>query len=292
MKSRWIVNLVLLVLVAALGAFLYLQPKAVPEGPKSYEISSMRLGDFNKVSIEFPAKAPIVFEKIDGNWRITKPFDARADLLSVQRILSIVAATTTEKFPLGDPSQFGLDQPKLKLKLNDEEFLFGTINPVSGEQYVQYKDSVYLVQTTYSESAGIQIEEMMDKSPFKPGEKPVGFDFSRLEQWEDSRLQVDLTDGKWTTSVPNAKLTQNEMNEWFDEYWKHMVVASVERYTPDRRATYPSLEVKLENGTKVHFDKMQEAPEIILGRPDEGIKYHMPADSGFTMLNPPVTIAK
>jgi len=292
MKSRWIVNLVLLVLVAALGAFLYLQPKPVVEGPKTYEVSSMKLADFNKVSIEFPAKAPVVLEKVDGNWRITKPFDARADMLSVQRILSIVAATTTEKFPLNDLSQFGLDQPKLKLKLNDEEFLFGTINPVSGEQYVQYKDSVYLVQTTYSESAGIQIEEMIDKSPFKPGEKPTGFDFSRLEQWEESRLQLELTDGKWTASAPNAKLTQNEMNEWFDEYWKHMAVASVERYTPDRRATYPSLEVKLENGTKVHFDKMQEAPEIILGRPDEGIKYHMPADSGFTMLNPPVTIAK
>jgi len=292
MKSRWIVNLVLLALVAALGAFLYLQPKTVAEGPKVYEISSMKLADFNKVSIEFPAKAPVVFEKVDGNWRIIKPFDTRADNLSVQRILSIVAATTSEKFALGDPAQFGLDQPKLKLRLNDEEFLFGTINPVSGEQYVQYKNSVYLVQTTYSESAGIQIEEMMDKSPFKPGEKPKGFDFSRLEEWEDSRLQVDLTDGKWTTSVPNAKLTQNEMNEWFDEYWKHMSVASVERYTPDRRATYPSLEVKLEGGGKVHFDKMQESPEVILGRPDEGVKYHMPPDSGFTMLNPPVTLAK
>ncbi|HSH97150.1 MAG: DUF4340 domain-containing protein [Methylophilaceae bacterium] len=292
MKSRWIVNLVLLLLVAAIITFLYFRPMPKEEGPKTYEISSLKLADFNKVSIEFPAKAPVVFEKTDGNWRITQPFDARADMLSVQRILSVVAATTTEKFALGDPSQFGLDQPKLKLKLNDEEFLFGTINPVSGEQYVQYKDSVYLVQTTYSESAGIQIEEMMDKSPFKPGEKPTGFDLSRLEQWEDSRLQVGLTDGKWTTSVANAKLTQNEMNEWFDEYWKHMAVTSVERYTPDRRATYPSLEVKLEGGAKVHFDKMQESPEIILGRPDEGVKYHMPPDSGFTMLNPPVTLAK
>jgi hypothetical protein len=82
------------------------------------------------------------------------------------------------------------------------------------------------------------------------------------------------------------------MNEWFDTSWKHPSVTSVEPYTPDRKATYPSLEVKLADGKKVHFDKIQESPELLLARPDEGLIYHFPQDAGFVMLNPPINLPK
>ena len=292
MKSRWLVNLVLLVLIAGIVSFLYLRPKSVSEGQKTYEISALKLGDFSSLSVEFPAKAPVVFEKTDGYWHITQPYKARADQMSVHRILSIVAATTREKFPATDLARFGLDNPTLKLKMDNEEFLFGTFNPVTSEQYVAYKDAVYLLPATYSESAAVQVVELIDKSPMKPTEKIAGFDFSRLEQWEDIRLNVDLVDGQWKVSAANAKPSQNDMNEWLDSYWRRMSVKSVEPYTPDRKATYPSFEVKLADGKKVHFDKLQESPELILGRPDEGMMYHIPMDIGFVLLNPPIGLQK
>jgi hypothetical protein len=292
MRARWLVNLVLLLLVAGIVSFLYLRPAPENKAQKSYELSALKLSDFSKLSVEFPAKAPVVFEKIDGYWHIAQPYKARADQRSIQRILSIVAATTTEKFPATDLVRFGLDHPVLKLKMNNEEFLFGTFNPVSGEQYVAYKDSVYLLSTTYSEAASIQVVELIDKNPLKPTEKIAGFDFGRLEQWEDIRLNVDLVDGKWKVSAANAKPHQNDMNEWLDTTWVHASATSVEPYTPDRKTTYPSFEVKLQDGSKVHFDKIQESPELLLGRPDEGMTYHFPQDIGFTMLNPPVNLPK
>jgi len=210
----------------------------------------------------------------------------------VQRILSIVAATSKEKFPVSDLSQFGLDNPALKVKMGNEEFLFGTYNPVSGEQYVAYKDAIYMVEPLYSESAATQPIELISKHPFKPGEKIAGFDLSRLEQWEDIRLHVDLVDGNWKISATEAKPEPDRMNEWLEVYWNKATANSVELYTPDRKATYPSVEVKLQNGSKVHFDKLQESPELLLGRPDEGILYHFPQDVGFTMLNPPIGLKR
>ena len=292
MKKRWLVNLALLLVIIGISAFLHLRSTPKTQVQNAYEVSSLKLGSFSKLSIEFPAKAPVVFEKIDGYWRIAQPYKARADQMSVQRVLSIVAATSSDKFPANDLARFGLDNPRLKLKLDNEEFLFGTYNPVSSDQYVQYKDSVYLIPSSYSESAAVQVVEFIDKSPMKPTEKITGFDFSRLEQWEAVHLNVDLVDGKWKVSVPNAKPTQNDMNEWFDGYWSHMSVSSVEPYTPNRKATYPSFEVKLKDGSKVHFDKMQESPELLLARPDEGMIYHIAQDVGFTLLNPPVGLAK
>lgn len=292
MIKRWLVNLGLLLLIAGIVAFLYLRPQPEVVGPTAHEISDLKLGDFSRLSIEFPAKAPVTFEKVDGYWHLTQPYKARADQPSVQRILSIVAAASTEKFPGDDLEKYGLDQPKLKLRLDDHEFLFGTYNPVSSEQYVAYQDAVYLLDPTYSESAGTQVLEMIDKKPLKPTEKIAGFDFSWLEQWEEIRLNVDLQDGKWKASAENAKPIQDEMNEWLEVTWIQSPAKSVEPYKPDYKTTYPSFEVKLEGGGKVHFDKIQESPELLLGRPDEGLIYHFAPDIGFAMLNPPVHIPK
>lgn len=292
MIKRWLVNFGLLLLIAGIVAFLYLRPQPENNEQAVHEITNLKLGDFSKVSVEFPAKAPVTFEKIDGYWHLTRPYKIRADQLSVQRILSIVAATSKEKFETSNLEKFGLDQPKLKIRLDEEEFLFGTYNPVSGEQYVAYQDAVYLIPTTYSESAGVQVTELIDKSPLKPTEKIAGFDFSRLEQWEEIRLNIDLVEGRWKVSTEKAKPVQDEMNEWLDLTWIQSAAKSVEPYTPDRSATYPSFQVKLEGGGKVHFDKIQESPELLLGRPDEGLIYHFAPDMGFAMLNPPVHIPK
>lgn len=293
MKSRWLINLVLLALIGAIVAFLYLRPKPQEElKPETYPVSSLKLGDFKRISVEFPAKAPVVFEKVDNYWHIARPFSARADQMGVQRMLSIVAAESSDKFPATDLARFGLDKPRLKLKLDDEEFLFGTYNPVTSDQYVAYKDSVYLVPSSYADYASVQPNELIDRNLLKPTEKIAGFDLSHLEQWEASRLNLELENGQWKASAPDAKLTQNEMNEWLDSHWTHMNVKSVEPYTPDRRVSYPSFEVKLQGGGKVHFDRIEEAPDYLIGRPDEGMLYHIANDVGFAMLNPPVTLGK
>ncbi|SNR93417.1 protein of unknown function [Methylobacillus rhizosphaerae] len=293
MRARWLINLVLLLLVAGVGAFLYLNPQHEQEAPPSYEVSTLKLADFDRLSIEFPAKAAVVLEKIDGFWRLAQPYSARADQQTVQRLVSIVAAKSSEKFPANDAARFGMDNPRLKIKLNNEEFIFGIYNPVTGEQYVAYKDAVYLLSGLYSETAATQLVEMLDKSPLKPREEIAGFDLSHLEQWEEVRLQLNLDEhGKWQVSAPGAKPEQNDINEWFDGYWTKVRALSVEPYTPDRKESYPFVSIKLKDGKQVRFDKLQESPQLILGRPDEGMRYYFPADVGFTMLNPPVGLSR
>lgn len=296
MKKRWLLNLVMLCVVAGLVAFLYLRPKQQAVGQEAaYEISAYKLSEFNAISVEFPTKAAVTFEKVNGFWRLTAPKQTRADQASVQRILSIIAAKSKDKIIGTDLEKFGLNNPSLKLKLfrdksNVEEFAFGTHNPVTDEQYVSHKNAVYLISNVYAEAASTQLIEFVDKLPLKPTEKVAGFDFSHLEQWEESKFNLDLVDGKWKASIAVAKPQQNELNEWLDYSWVHNPARSVEFYTPDRKTTYPSFEIKLADGSKVHFDKIQESPDLLLGRPDEGLIYNFPSDAGFTMLNPPINI--
>ena len=296
MKNRWILNLVMLAVVAGLVAFLYLRPKASNDEPSLHEVSALKLADFTAIKAEFPAKVPTSFEKIDGLWRMTSPYKTRADQISVQRILAIIAAKSKEKFPATDLEKYGLDKPELRLKLTkatgDEEFSFGTFNSVTEEQYVGYKDAVYLLSGSYAEAATTQPIELIEKTPLTKNESKqiAGFDFSKLEQWQANALNVDVADGKWKTNEPKAKITQNEMNEWLDFSWKQAQAKQVELYTPDHKITYPSFDLKLKDGKRVHFDKIQEAPDLLLGRPDEGVMYHFSNDVGFNMLNPPLNI--
>ena len=133
---------------------------------------------------------------------------------------------------------------------------------------------------------------MVDKNILSPAEAKqiAGFDFSHLEQWEETSLNVDIENGQWKTNIAEAKPTQNDLNEWQEFSWKQNPAKSVEAYTPDRNASYPYLMLKLSNGKKVRINKMMESPEMILARPDEGLTYHFNNDVGFSMLNPPLNI--
>lgn len=296
MKKRWLLNLVLLLVVIGIALFLHLKPQDAVQTAK-YEVSGLKMAEFDAVKAEFPAQAPTIFEKKDGYWMMIKPYPARADQPSVHRILSIIAATTATRLPLQDAGKYGLDQPRLKLTLSgshgEHVFVFGTFNPVTEEQYMSYQGHVYLLSGQYAEAAATQPIEMVDKIPLALDERKqvAGFDFAHLEQWEANALKVTLaTDGQWAVSDPKAKPTQNDLNEWMDFSWVQAQAKSVEFYTPDRKQAYPSFEVLLRNGKKVHFEKMQESPEYLLARPDEGVIYHFANDIGFTMVNPPVNL--
>jgi hypothetical protein len=291
MKSRWLLNLALLAVVAGLALFVYLRPQPAPAVVQaSYPVSAIDIGQVNKVSIEVPAKKPVIFEKQQGQWMMLEPFKGRANPVEVGHIIAVAIANSSEKLPADDPVRFGLDHPQLTVHLNDQEFSFGMYNPVGGEQFVGHGNAVYTLPASYSENATIQPLELLDKHPLAPDETIVGFDFSALEQWQSSHLNLDLQpDGTWKVSAASAKPKQNELKDWF-EGWKDLRATSVEPAKPDH-APYPFLIVKLQGGKKIKFNKIQESPELLLVREDTQMEYHFPQDFGFTALNPPAGFA-
>jgi hypothetical protein len=288
MRSRWLLNLALLVLVAGVSLFLYLRPKPVDHTPQTFTLSALDPQSISHLSIEVPTKKPVLLERQQGRWRLVQPVQGRADVTAIGQVLSVAVAVSKEKFPAVDLARFGLDTPSLKVHVDDQEFSFGMYNPVSGDQFIAYKDAVYTLPTVYSESATIQPLEFLDKQPLDVNEEIAGFDFSALEQWEKTRLSLDMQkDGKWKISAATAKPNQDEINQWFSEYWRHLDVKSVEPFKPDSQP-HPYFLVKLKNGKTIRFIKMQESPELLLVREDEQMQYHIPQDTGFGLLNPPV----
>ena len=169
MKSRWLTNIILLVIVLITLILSWTIFQKEPIESTKFELTQFKLSDFDEVKIDFPSKISTHFKIIDNHWRMLSPFKARADELYVYRILSILATSSLEKLSADDLSKYGLDQPNLKITFladeHNEVILFGTYNPINEDQYVLYRDNVFLVSGGFSETASFMPVELIDKNP-------------------------------------------------------------------------------------------------------------------------------
>ena len=291
MKSRWLTNIGLLVIVLITSLYSWTIFQKEPVESAKFELTKFKLSDFDELKIDFPSKISTHFKIIDNHWRMLSPHKARADQLYVYRILSILATSSLEKLSADDLSKYGLDQPNLKMTFlgNNlkEVILFGTYNPINEDQYVLYKDNVFLISGGFSETASFMPVELIEKNPIAKSEIIKSFDFSRLEQWQDSRLKLNYSNNVWSVEGKSLSIVQFDVNEWYEMTWKNIPAKSVEPYKMDQRVGYKSFDILL-NNKKLTFYRIQESPELLLFRKDEGLLYHFPSDLGFTMLNPHV----
>jgi hypothetical protein len=291
MKSRCLTNIGMLVIVLITSLYSWTIFQKEPVESVKFELTKFKLSDFDEVKIDFPSKISTHFKIIDDHWRMLSPHKARADELYVYRILSILATSSLEKLSANDLSKYGLDQPNLKITFlgNNlkEVILFGTYNPINEYQYVLYKNNVFLISGGFSETASYMPVELIEKSPIAKSEIIKSFDFSRLEQWQDARLKLNYSNSIWSVTGKDLSIVQFDVNEWYEMTWKNIPAKSVEPYEIDQRVGYKSFDVLL-NNKKITFYRIQESPELLLFRKDEGLLYHFPSDLGFTMLNPHV----
>ena len=281
-------------MVLSISLFLFLKPTKIKQ-TKQFSISVFNLSDFDSIKIDFPSRASVIFKKSTESWDMIEPVKGRADQFSVQKIISIVATSSSEKLPSNDLAKYGLDKPTMKLKLihkgQEEEFIFGTYNSVTEDQYLLYKENVYLISGSYSEAAATQPIELIDKLPLTKSEEIKYFDFSRLEQWQSKRLKVTRNNNEWSANE-GSQFKQNEMAEWFDMTWVKNPAKSVEKSSIDLRIPYKSFDIHTIDGKKITFLRVQESPETKLYRVDEGLLYNFGSDIGFTMMNPPIEHSK
>src|SRR5688572_14416355 len=100
----WMSIAALTVAVAALGFWVYSRPTA--PGAQAHRISTLEPGEVRHIRLERPAAATkaaapvaVVLERKDDTWRMTEPFSARADAFQVGRLLAILDARSSSRYP-------------------------------------------------------------------------------------------------------------------------------------------------------------------------------------------------
>tara|TARA_B110000971_G_scaffold216580_1_gene251836 strand:- start:388 stop:1284 length:897 start_codon:yes stop_codon:yes gene_type:complete len=293
MKGRWIVNTLMFILLLGGAIFAFTLNDKAPEKSTRYEISNLKLSDFNEININFPGRAKTSFKLSKNGWKMTSPYQTRADEFYVYRILSLLAAKSSEKLSADDLGKYGLDQPRLKITFSsptlNEEFLFGNYNPITEDQYLFYSGNIFIISGGYSETASYEPLELIDKRPIAAYEEIEEFDFSRLEQWQEVGLKLGVKNNTWSVSGKDLIITQEGIRDWFELAWDSVPSKSLEFYKLDPRIGHKSFDILLKGNKKITFYRIQESPELLLLRKDENLLYHFPGDLGFTMLNPNIS---
>jgi hypothetical protein len=171
MKSRLLLNLALAAILVALGLFAWLRPGPAPH--PEYRLSTQAPDTVRRMTISRSGQPDLVLERTATGWRVTEPVAARANDQTVNGVLRLLSATSRKRFPAADPARFGLDNPILRLTVDGQEFVFGTQQPVSGEQYVAAGGAVYLVSPRYL-AAALQPLAQFAETPERPASAGSG----------------------------------------------------------------------------------------------------------------------
>jgi hypothetical protein len=285
MKSKVLVNLVLVLLLTGLVLYAFFRPKE--QSDPGIRLTQLKRDEITGVTVERRGSPTIRLEKRDGGWRISAPLQTRADPIQVDRLTDIATATAKHKLPPGDPGRYGLDPPQVKLTLNDQAFAFGRVNDVTYEQYVATAGTVYLVPPFYGYGIPVEVTKLVSRRLLDDAEVPVAFDFGRYRIARDDR-------GTWTMEGANPvqqgkTLSQDDFNRWADE-WRFSSSLGAEPRRGARGAD--RLVVQFKGGKKVTMEILQKQPEFLLVRSDENMQYRFGTEVGRRLLDPHVVAEK
>jgi Domain of unknown function (DUF4340) len=165
--------LVLLLLVAGLGAYLYWVevPKARQEATKAKLVTASP-DDITAIDLIYPDRE-IALRKQDGAWRLTKPIEAPADDTAVKTLLTALTGAEVQKSLDSLPpnlADFGLDKPDPTVKLATAKgdlpvIAVGKNAAIGGKSYVRVGDEqkITLVPSTFKFGLNKQPKDLRDK---------------------------------------------------------------------------------------------------------------------------------
>jgi len=277
LKNRLLLNVLLLLLVIGIAAFLYFKPKTVEDKPEQFKLSTLKADEITRIEVSLRKGTPVVLEREGEQWFLTAPFRARADNFEARRLADLVRAVSDQKLPATDLGRFELEPPFATVILDKQTFTFGTINRMLKAQYVMTGDSVFMVNPQYAQAIPPQPERMADNRLWTtPEQQIVGVELPKFK--------VEQVDGNWVvTPKPPITPTQDDLNRFIDE-WKLSsgTLTQPAKLKPSKEQAI----VRMKDGKSVTVNLASRDPEFIVIRPDEGLQYHLSRETARRMFDP------
>lgn len=278
-KSRLLLNLVLLLALVGLVLYAFLRPGE--EKKPEIAVTQIKREEVKSVRVQRNDGFELQLQKHDGTWLMLKPYHTRANPLEVDRLLDLTLATASGKFPAENLARYGLDPAQATVTLNNQTFEFGNINEVTNEQYLETGGQIYLVRTYLGYNLPVDTRKLLSRNLLAEAEKPVAFDFG---DWKAVRNDKDA----WTLRGElhperDVAPTPDELNIWAAE-WN---LASALSATPFQgKPRGDRIQIELSNGNTVTFRVLSREPDVQLLRAGEDMVYQLGADAGSRLLDP------
>ncbi|HHH45095.1 MAG TPA: DUF4340 domain-containing protein [Gammaproteobacteria bacterium] len=279
MKSRWIVNLLLLVAIVILGLVTYYQP-GVEQPAERAAITPLKKAQVHRIHINRPIRDDLVLVKSDnGNWQIEHTPRLPADRLQMNALLRLAEQPAVRSYPASELEldQLQLDPPYATVILNDTAVEFGNLEPIEGLRYVRVADQVHLIPDNYLQLIELSYTQFVRRALFAKG--------ARIDAIRLPGLSLRKEDGKWAID-PEQDVSADDLQA-FVERWQN--ASSINTRAADPLDNPEIINITLANHAgEIEFAIAARKPELILVRRDLGIQYRMgdTADSLLALVPP------
>ena len=277
-RRRWLLNVGLLGLIAALAWVVVHrmgQEKDVPGPP----LTGLSAAAVSHVRIERPEQPAIAIEKAGNEWKLTAPLPARANLLNVENLLHVLSAPVETRFPAvtAELSQYGLEKPSARVRLENEEIAFGALHPLKNQVYVLHNNEVALISSYHLSAATYSYTNFIDSRLFEEDRKLISL---RLPGF-----MLSLKDGVWRRNPVDKKLTSDRINDFSSE-WQNARALSVDKYSGKESIDHIDIDSTRDGkNEKIRLGILASKPDFVLYRPDENLEYHFTEETGKRLLN-------
>lgn len=269
MQTRHL-NLLLFSVVIVLGAVLWrdLRPTPVSVTP----LTTMSAGQATRIRIDRDGQEGIELVRDDGQWRMVRPWPARADVERVNRLLGVLGQPTGDDFAAAEVNlkELGLDQPQATLTVDDLELRFGGATPLNHRRYVQTGGRVHLLEDRYLYQLMSRASDFADPHPLPPD---ASIDALRLPD-----LSLSRGDKGWLVEPsPDPRTHSADAPQVLVDAWRHASAMAVERVDAPVDGSAEGLgwiEIRLRgHAAPLRFGLLDEEDGVRLIDPDSGLAW-------------------
>lgn len=269
MDTRLLLNLGLATLLGALVLLAVYKP-GVEQAPAKQAISQSSPDSIAQMRIVRTGQPTVELSKdAQGHWQMKAPLVAPGNNFRLKQVLALLTQRPEHTYPASqlDLSQVGLTQPALRLQLGTQQISFGDQNPLDQLRYILIGDQVHLIKDEQFELLNGPATAFVDS-----GLLP-----------ENARVnQITLPDGKRIGNqggklhlTPADDTVSADALQDLITHWKNDRALTVTEYGGSEQIE-GTIVIKLEGTSDpLRYDILSTEPELVLGRPDLRLSYHM-----------------
>ncbi len=266
-RNRTLLNLALIVIVAALGLVAYLRPGHRPPPPKP-PLTTLPVKDITRIRIARPGHETIELQRSHGAWRITAPIRARADTMRVEGIEDAAGARSLARYPIArlKLGEVGLAPPKVRLRLNGRELDFGDTDPINQWRYVKVGDTVHLTGDTVYPFLTMPPTAFVNLALLPPGAQITSLALPKITLRRGANEH-------WSIAPPHPGLDRTRIRALLQR-WRDARALFVQR--DHGGAAKGRIMIRLEGRkSPLRFVIRRTHPGLVLARPEAGLSYHL-----------------
>ena len=267
-NTRTTLNISLVLAVVVLAGIIYFRP-GVEQPEQTVPLTTLKPEQVTRIEITRNNQQPITLVREQQGWYIRTPLDVAANTSRVDSLLRLTSATTYARFTANesDLAGFNLDHPLVVIRFNDVEIAFGGNEPLNNRRYVRVGSNIRVIADSfyYQVSADLSSFVALDLLPRNV----------RLTRIVLPAFAIKLDkNGDWQAETPGSNIPADALNSLPDA-WQRAQALRVSAYRASDVAAQKVTVFTDKKPQRLDFEVLKTEPELILGRPDIGMRYHL-----------------